>query len=66
MLPCLILIDALSSACWEKKGKRERERERERERKEKQWGAFFFYQCLDMSCWLGCAGFLRLLGAIKG
>jgi hypothetical protein len=52
MLQSSVLIDALSSACWE--GKKDRNVQ----------GAFFPGQ--DMSCWLNCVVFLWLLGAIKG
>jgi hypothetical protein len=43
MLQSLILIDALSSACWEKKKERNG------------WGTFF--PGLDTPCWLCCQGF---------
>jgi hypothetical protein len=50
MLQCLILIDALSPACWEG------------EKNDK--GAFFPAQ--DMPYWLCHAGLSQLLGAITG
>jgi hypothetical protein len=56
MLQCVILIYALSSACWEKKEKR------------KKWsGRDFFPQDWrpDMPCYLREAWVLPLLGAIK-
>jgi hypothetical protein len=58
----LILIDALSSACWEKK-KKKKKRE-----KEKITAGGLLSQGLrpDTPCWLCLAGFLQLLGAIKG
>jgi hypothetical protein len=58
MLQNLILIDALSSACWEKKRKKKDKKERN------DWGTIF--PGPDMPCWLHCAGFLWLLGVIKG
>jgi hypothetical protein len=57
MLQSLILIDVLSSACWEKKKKK---------RKEIAMGIFSQGQRPDMLCSLGQVGFLWLLGAIKG
>jgi hypothetical protein len=54
----LILIDALSSDCWEKK------RKRDKEKKELAQGLFFIGP--DTPCWLCHVGFLRLSGAIKG
>jgi hypothetical protein len=57
----LILIDALSSACWEKN-----EKIIKKKRKEKWPGAFFPGPEPDTICWLCQAGFSRLLGAIKG
>jgi hypothetical protein len=59
MSQSLILIDALSSACWEKRKKKEREK-----KKTNGWGAFS--PGLDMPCWLWCMGFSQLLGTIKG
>jgi hypothetical protein len=55
MLQSLILIDALSSACREKK-------------REREIAGRLFSQCWrpDTHCWLCCVGFLQLLGAIKG
>jgi hypothetical protein len=53
MLQNLILIDSLSSACWEK-GKKERN------------GRGAFFPGLDIPCWLCQVGFLQLLGASKG
>jgi hypothetical protein len=50
MSQSLILIDALSSACWEKK--------------KNSHGAFFTGS--DTPCWLCCTGFLQLLDTIKG
>jgi hypothetical protein len=55
MSQSLILIGALSSACWEKK---EKKGERNGQ------GAFFSGQ--DTSCWLFCVRFSWLLGAIQG
>jgi hypothetical protein len=46
-----IMIDALSSACWEKE--------------ENSLQVFFFSPGWDIPCLLCCAGVLRLLGAIK-
>jgi hypothetical protein len=60
MLQGLILIDGLFFACWEKN---------EKKRKEKwPWDFFFFSPGLepDTPCYLCQAGFLWLLGAIKG
>jgi hypothetical protein len=51
MSQSLILIDALSSACWEEKKKRDSQE------------AFFLGW--DMPCWLCHVGFLWLLEAIK-
>jgi hypothetical protein len=60
MLHNLILIDTLSSSCWEKKEKKKK--------KEKQPGGCFFSQGwrLDTPCWLCWAEFSWLLGASKG
>jgi hypothetical protein len=44
----LILIEALSSACWEEKKKKERETA----------GGRAFFPVLDTPCWLFHAGFL--------
>jgi hypothetical protein len=57
MSQSLILIDELSSACWEK--------ETTTTKKRSDHGGFF-YQGPDTPCWLCHAGFLWLLGAIKG
>jgi hypothetical protein len=54
MLQSLILIDALSSVCWEK------------EKREMARGLFSQGQRPDTSCWLCHVGLLRLLGEIKG
>jgi hypothetical protein len=59
MSQSLILIDILSSAFGEKKRK-------EKERKKKEIPPFSFFPRLDMTCWLYCTGFSRLLDAIKG
>jgi hypothetical protein len=53
MLQSLILIDALSSACWEKEKIRRNG-----------WGTFFLGP--DTPCWLCQVEFSWLLGAIKG
>jgi hypothetical protein len=52
MLWSLILIDGLSSACWEK------------EKKTSSQG--LFTPALDTPCWLCHVGVSWLLGAIKG
>jgi hypothetical protein len=59
MLQGLILIDALSSACWEKKGKKKEKRSNQ---------GHFFPQGwrLDTPCWLCQARISWLVGAIKG
>jgi hypothetical protein len=57
MSQSLILIDSLSSACWEKNGKK---------RKEKQLKAFFPGPEMDTPCWLCLAAFSWPLGSIKG
>jgi hypothetical protein len=59
MLQNLILIDSLSSACWEKKKKKKIE-------KRSSWGLFSQGRRLAMPCWLCRAGFLWLLSAVKG
>jgi hypothetical protein len=71
MLQSLILIDSLSSLCWEKKEKKiekvkKRERERERERERNGQGLFSQGQRLNMPCWLCWARFLQLFSTIKG
>jgi hypothetical protein len=53
----LILIDALSSICWEKN---------EKKRKEEQLEAFFPGPKPDKPCWQFQVGLSWLLGAIKG
>jgi hypothetical protein len=55
VLQGLTLIDAMSSACWKKK-----------EKKRSSQGLFSQGQRPDTPCWPFWAGFLRLLGAIKG
>jgi hypothetical protein len=56
----LILIESLSSACWEKNEKKRKERKRDK----KKWlGAFF--PGLDTPCWLCRVGFSWLLGESK-
>jgi hypothetical protein len=62
MLQGLILICALSSACWEKHEKKRKKKKRERSG----LGLFFPGPEPDMPCWLCQEGFSRLLGAIKG
>jgi hypothetical protein len=57
MSQSLILIDSLSSACWEKNGKK---------RNEKQLKAFFPGPEMDTPCWLCLAAFSWPLGSIKG
>jgi hypothetical protein len=52
MLQSSILIDALSSACWENNKERNGHRS--------------FFPGLNIPCWLCHAGFLQLLGAIRG
>jgi hypothetical protein len=51
----LILIDALSSTCWEKRRKKNKEKE-----------PGFFFPGLDTSCCLCHTGFSWLLCVIKG
>jgi hypothetical protein len=58
MWQSLILIDALSSAYWEKFKKK-------KERKEKRNGQGALFPGPDMPGWLCCVRFLQLLGAIK-
>jgi hypothetical protein len=53
MLQSLILIDALSSAFWEKEKKKKKE-------KRNGWEIFSQGQRLNMPCWLCHAGFLLL------
>jgi hypothetical protein len=56
----LILIDVLSSVCWEKN-----EKKKKIEKRSDQW-AFFPGPEPDMPCWVCWARFSQLLGAIKG
>jgi hypothetical protein len=57
MLQGLIVIDALSSACWENK---------EKKKKRRGLGLFSQGQRPDIPCWVCWVGFSPLLGAIKG
>jgi hypothetical protein len=59
-LQSLILINALSSACWEKKNKKRKEN-----KEEEKAGVALFSPGPDMTCWLCYARFLWQLSAIK-
>jgi hypothetical protein len=59
MLQSLILMDSLSSACWEEKIKKKKKK-----KKKNNQGAFFPGQ--GIPCWLCHTGFSQLLGAING